>query len=109
MRIKSHRQRKGPLAEINVVPYIDVMLVLLVIFMITTPLLTQGVNVELPKAAAKALAPKQQEPVIITVDHRGDYYLNVSEEPSQPISPNRLVNRVAAVLQLAQRHHQQRD
>lgn len=101
--------KKKPLAEINVVPYIDVMLVLLVIFMITAPLLTQGVNVQLPQAAAKALPPKRALPIIVSVNNHGDYFLNIAEQPEQAITPRHLVNRVAAALQLAKRHHQTRD
>ncbi len=105
----ARRNHKKPLAEINVVPYIDVMLVLLVIFMITAPLLTQGIHVKLPQAAAKSIAAKNDLPIIVSVDSRGNYYLNVSEEPSQPVSPEQLMMRVAAVLQLAHEKHQDRD
>jgi biopolymer transport protein TolR len=86
-------QRGGPrrpIAEINVVPFIDVMLVLLVIFMVTTPLLTQGVKVQLPKTEAKAIPPQQKEPLIVTVDAEGSYYLNIAEKPSQPITAQTL-------------------
>lgn len=100
--------RRRPLAEINVVPYIDVMLVLLVIFMITAPLLTQGVNVKLPQASAKSL-PQHETPIIVSIDNRGNYFLNISDHPSQPISTQRLATRVAAVLQLAHQNHQQRE
>src|SRR3982751_6832904 len=82
-----HRGSRRPMSEINVVPFIDVMLVLLVIFMITTPLLTQGVKIELPKTEAKALPPNQKEPLIVTVDAEGKFYLNIAEKPSQPITP----------------------
>ncbi len=104
-----HRPKRRPVAEINVVPYIDVMLVLLVIFMITAPLLTQGVNVNLPKAQAKALAPKQEAPLIVSVDRYGRYFLNVSAQPRQAMPPQQLMTAVAAYLQLAQQKHQQRD
>ena len=104
-----NHKRKGPLAEINVVPYIDVMLVLLVIFMITTPLLTQGVNVQLPQAAAKALPPRHELPIIVSVDNRGNYFLNISEHPDQPMTPQNLINEVAAALQLAKQHQSTRD
>ena len=60
------RMYKRPISEINVVPYIDVMLVLLVIFMITAPLLTQGVKVELPRADAEPLDTREQEPLVVT-------------------------------------------
>jgi biopolymer transport protein TolR len=80
------RGSRSPMAEINVVPFIDVMLVLLVIFMITTPLLTQGVKVDLPKTEAKALPQDQKEPLIVTVDATGNYYLNTASKPTQPIT-----------------------
>lgn len=99
--------RKKLLAEINVVPYIDVMLVLLVIFMITTPLLTQGVNVKLPEAPAKILSEQNQEPLIISIDRLGNYYLNASDQPSVPISSKDLLIRVSALLQLASQEHNQ--
>ena len=63
--------RKRPMSEINVVPYIDVMLVLLVIFMITAPLLTQGVKVNLPQASAKPMDSQKQKPLILSVDING--------------------------------------
>lgn len=93
------RHSRNPIAEINVVPFIDVMLVLLVIFMITTPLLTQGVKVDLPKTEAKALPPDQKEPLIVTVDNAGNFYLNSANKPNQPITPRVLSNLVASQLQ----------
>ncbi len=89
-----YRRRKRPLmGEINVVPYIDVMLVLLVIFMITAPLLTQGVKVELPQASAKPVDMDEQEPLVVTVDRRGRYFLEDKE-----MGREALVKRVSAVL-----------
>lgn len=85
----SHMHQPGsrrPMSDINVVPFIDVMLVLLVIFMITTPLLTQGVKVDLPKTEAKAIPDQQKEPLIVTVDSSGNYYLNLADKPNQPIA-----------------------
>jgi len=108
MRHRS-RVRKKPLAEINVVPYIDVMLVLLVIFMITAPLLMQGVSVQLPQAAAKALPPKDSMPIVVSVDRQGNYFLNIAAHPDQAIPPQSLVNQVAATLQLAKKRNQERD
>ena len=67
-------RKRRSISEINVVPYIDVMLVFLIIFMITAPLLTQGVKVELPEAAAEALPADQQEPLIVNVDAGGNLY-----------------------------------
>ena len=92
-----HRKRRA-VAEINVVPYIDVMLVLLIIFMITAPLIQQGVEIDLPQANANALSSDQQEPVVLTVSKGGEYYLNVGEHVNQAISEEVLVHRVAAVL-----------
>ena len=90
--------RKQPIAEINLVPYIDVMLVLVVIFMITTPLLTQGVEVNLPREASKVIEEQQQEPIIITVKENGDLFLNTSSKPNQAIPTQRLLTEVAAEL-----------
>src|SRR5579863_1699262 len=98
MLFSSHQKSRHPIAEINVVPFIDVMLVLLVIFMITTPLLTQGVKVELPKTEAKALPPDQKEPLIVTVDATGNFYLNIASKPTQPITPQVLSHLVAEQL-----------
>lgn len=84
------RGNRRPIAEINVVPFIDVMLVLLVIFVITAPLLTQGVKVELPKTDAQAIAEQNKEPLIVTVDAKGQFYLNVAEKPQQPITARTL-------------------
>jgi len=92
------QNRRKPMSEINVVPYIDVMLVLLVIFMITAPLLTQGVDVELPQADAEPLNQKQEEPVVVTVDRKGDLYIDVGEGRDRPVAPDELVNRVRSVL-----------
>lgn len=94
------RARKRLVSEINVVPYIDVMLVLLVIFMITAPLLSQGVKVELPQAEAEVIEREAQEPIIVSVTVDGSYYLNIGAEPEVPIDHATLVNRVAAALSL---------
>ena len=74
------RVRRRKVAEINVVPYIDVMLVLLIIFMVTAPLITQGVKVELPKADAKALDKDSKTPLVASVDVAGNYYLSINGE-----------------------------
>jgi biopolymer transport protein TolR len=94
----TERGSRRPMSEINVVPFIDVMLVLLVIFMITTPLLTQGVKINLPQTEAKAIPPDQKEPLIVTVDATGNYYLNISSKPNQPITPRVLSNLVSTQL-----------
>ena len=92
------RVKKKPMAEINVVPYIDVMLVMLVIFMITAPLLNQGVDVDLPQADAEPMDEQQQDPLVLTVDAEGRYFLNVGDNPEQPVDADTLMVRTAAVL-----------
>ena len=89
------KHRKRLMAEINVVPYIDVMLVLLVIFMITAPLLTQGVQVDLPKAAANPVNTADNETLVVTVDRKGNYFLD-----DRAIDPEALQAKVAAILRL---------
>ena len=73
--------RRKPMSEINVVPYIDVMLVLLVIFMVTAPLMTQGIKVELPEAMSGPLEVDDDEPMlVVSVKENGSYYMNVGQE-----------------------------
>jgi biopolymer transport protein TolR len=86
------------MGEINVVPYIDVMLVLLIIFMITAPLLTQGVKVDLPKAAAEPLEAQRLQPLVLSVDRAGRWYLNVGGNPQTALDENTVGTRAAAVL-----------
>lgn len=105
--LKKRTPRAKPISEINVVPYIDVMLVLLVIFMITAPMLTQGVTVDLPKAASQTLKSADREPIIVSVDRQGSYFLNISDNPSAPMDQQALTVRVAAELQMASQAHQQ--
>ncbi len=95
-----NRAKRRLMGEINVVPYIDVMLVLLIIFMITAPLLTPGVVVDLPQAAAKPLDDLEQgrEPVIVTVDAAGAFYIDIGDEPNAPVTAQKLKTLVAAVL-----------
>lgn len=104
--IRAKIKRERPISEINVVPYIDVMLVLLVIFMITAPMLSQGVTVDLPKAASQTLAPTDREPIIVSVNQQGTYFLNISSTPAEPIESRDLVVRVTAELELAQQSNQ---
>ncbi|MCF6323070.1 MAG: protein TolR [Gammaproteobacteria bacterium] len=92
------RIRKRPMSEINVVPYIDVMLVLLIIFMVTAPLMTQGIKVDLPQATAEPVDQSEKEPLIVSIDIDGLYYLNVGDEPKKGVDHELLVQRVAAVL-----------
>ena len=91
------------MGEINVVPYIDVMLVLLIIFMITAPLLTQGIKVDLPKAGAEPLDPKMLKnaiPIVLSVDREGRLYLNKGGgDPKAPLDPDVVLDRTARELQ----------
>ncbi len=99
MSTSTYRSRRRKLmAEINVVPYIDVMLVLLVIFMITAPLLTQGVKVNLPQAAARPVETDNRDTLIVTVTRYGKYYLD-----DRLISPAQLRTKVATVLRIRPR------
>lgn len=86
------------MSEINVVPYIDVMLVLLIIFMITAPLLSQGVKIELPQVPSEPLPASDSDPVIVSVDAAGNFFINYGENQDQPVSPEVLVNRVSALV-----------
>jgi len=98
------RRRRKLMGEINVVPYIDVMLVLLIIFMVTAPLLTQGVKVELPRAGAEPLdvqLPRDQQPLVLSIDREGRLYLNLGATPGQPIDEATVAARAAAMLRRA--------
>lgn len=93
------KKRRRVLGEINIVPYIDVMLVLLVIFMITAPLLQEGVHVRLPRAAAKPLAVHANlTPIVLTVDRQGQLFLNIAAHPKRPAHQRIIEALVAAVL-----------
>lgn len=91
-------KKRRSVSEINVVPYIDVMLVLLIIFMVTAPLLKQGVEVDLPTAPANPLDAESPEPIVITVDKRGIMYLSIALKPENEISEEALVKQVKAAL-----------
>lgn len=93
----SEKKRRS-IAEINVVPYIDVMLVLLVIFMVTAPMINQGVEVDLPTASAKSLAADTHLPIIVSVNNKGELFLNISSVPQSAIHPHKLQSEVAAAL-----------
>ena len=95
-------KRHKPNAEINVVPYIDVMMVLLVIFMVTAPMLTQGVSVDLPQAKSDPVTNDDlSDPLVISVTKAGDYYLELGENNKQPITLERIGVQVAKILQRA--------
>ncbi|MGI2261215.1 protein TolR [Shewanella sp. GXUN23E] len=95
------RKRRRPVAEINVVPYIDVMLVLLIIFMVTAPIVTQGVKVDLPQGKAEALPAEGKPPVVASIDEFGDYYLDIGAAAShETLDLEEIAVRVAAIVQL---------
>jgi biopolymer transport protein TolR len=94
-------RRRRLMGEINVVPYIDVMLVLLIIFMITAPLLAEGIRVELPKAGAQPIPPdllKDSKPIVLTIDQAGQLFLNYGGKDDEPIDAATVESRAAAVL-----------
>lgn len=80
--------KKKPIADINVVPYIDVMLVLLIVFMVAAPMMTQGVKVELPQAASEPIKSEDDEPLIVSIKKDGSYYitLGADKEQARPLS-----------------------
>ena len=94
------KMKKKPMAEINVVPYIDVMLVLLVIFMVTAPLLNQGVKVDLPQAASAPIDSQDLEPLIVSIKADGSYYIKLGkdEESAKPLEE--IAGQVAKVVKL---------
>lgn len=100
--IRRARSKRKLNAEINVVPYIDVTLVLLIIFMVTAPMLTQGVNVELPKAAAEPVETEDNEPLIVSVDAQGQYYINLGEDEMRPRTADDIATAIGRVLQVNQ-------
>ena len=93
-----HQKIRRPMAEINVVPYVDVMLVLLVIFMITVPLLTEGVKVDLPQADANPLQDDAKRPIVFTVDKNGQYYVTYDDDKSVPLDQQELLPKAAALI-----------
>lgn len=86
------------MAEINVVPYIDVTLVLLIIFMITAPLLQTGVEVDLPQAEAATVEQKNEPPVVVSVNKQGEFFIDIGDHEDEPVQAKELLIRVAAVL-----------
>jgi biopolymer transport protein TolR len=92
-------KRRKPMAEINVVPYIDVSLVLLIIFMITAPLLQTGVDVDLPQAESRTLPQDSESPVIVSIDAEGRFFLDIGNQQDEPMEAGDLTARVIAELQ----------
>jgi len=101
--LRRNKRSRRQVSEINVVPYIDVMLVLLVIFMITAPLLQTGVEIDLPDSAAAAIendGNEQEEPLILSVDAQGLWYLNVGDDPEAPLTREEVQRLASAVLRI---------
>src|SRR5262249_25938546 len=95
MQVVGRRKRRKLKAEINVVPYIDVMLVLLIIFMVPAPLLNLGVDIQLPQSAATAVQT-QKEPIVISVSQGGKLFLTLGAAPRESIDADNLVRKVSA-------------
>ena len=92
--------KKKPMADINVVPYIDVMLVLLIVFMVAAPMMSQGVKVDLPKASAEPIDTKDQEPINVSVKKDGTYYIDLGGDPDKA----RKLEEVKAIVSLSLIH-----
>lgn len=100
MANKKTTVRRKPMSEINVVPYIDVMLVLLVVFMITAPMMTAGIKVDLPDANAEPLVmPKNDEFIIVSINHKGQYFLSVGDNKEKPKPLPEIVQAVTKIRQ----------
>ncbi len=91
-------KKRRLMGEINVVPYIDVMLVLLVIFMITAPMLSQGVKVDLPQASSQPIPQDDREPLVVSVDVNGEYYLSLGRDPHAALDTVDLLTQLDALL-----------
>lgn len=91
-------RRRKLMADINVVPYIDVMLVLLIIFMVTAPLLQQGIKVDLPKTSSEPMPPSNDEPIVLSVDASGQYFLNIADDAEKAITLKQVERIVQTVL-----------
>ncbi|TAM98726.1 MAG: protein TolR [Rhodanobacteraceae bacterium] len=95
MALQHRSRRRRRMAEINIVPYIDVMLVLLIIFMVTAPMLNLGADIQLPQSAAKALQDEKQ-PVLVSIDQQGSVFLTLGKSPRQQVDDETLVKEVSA-------------
>ena len=106
---RHRRIRRKPMSEISVVPYIDVMLVLLVIFMVTAPMMQQGVDIDLPNVAGEPVEvdpeQKEEEKIIVAIDAQGGFYLDQDGQDAQPMDEVALANRVQTML--AERENKQ--
>jgi biopolymer transport protein TolR len=93
----SLRRQRKLMGEINVVPYIDVMLVLLIIFMVTAPMLTQGIKVDLPRAPPAVNEPNTRDPLILSIDATGRFFLNLADDTA-PLDDQQVLDIVGAAL-----------
>ncbi len=94
-------QRRKPMAEINVVPLIDVMLVLLIVFMVTTPLITQGVKVDLPQANSEVVEEDEEQSLVVSINAEGMYFISLGEstqENPEPVPLELLGENVAKIM-----------
>ena len=98
MSIKKTKHKRRLVAEINVVPYIDVMLVLLIVFMVTAPMLMQGVKVELPQAPSAPLDNQEQEPLIVSVKADGSYYVDLGNGKNIQEALPSIIEKVTKIL-----------
>ena len=96
---RKSRKRRAPMAEINVVPYIDVTFVLLMIFMITAPLVQTGVDVDLPQADSASVDLNDEPPVIVSIKKDGSFYIDLGDRQDEPVDEDTLYSRVSAKLQ----------
>ena len=94
------QKTRRPMAEINVVPYIDVMLVLLVIFMITAPLLTQGVKVDLPQAEAEPIEEDSKRPLVVSINSEGGFFITYDDDRTQAVDETDMLHKTAAIISM---------
>ena len=96
----SRRNKRKPMSDINVVPYIDVMLVLLIVFMVTAPLLVQGVQVDLPKASTEPVPQTDDDPIVVSVDKAGKYYVTLGdpEKQGEPVELAEIGDKLGKIL-----------
>jgi biopolymer transport protein TolR len=94
------QKTRRPMAEINVVPYIDVMLVLLVIFMITAPLLTQGVKVDLPQADAEPIEEDAKRPLVVSINNEGGFFITYDDDRTLAVDDEDMLHKTAAIISI---------
>ncbi|MDA8962815.1 protein TolR [Pseudomonadales bacterium] len=93
------KNKRKLIAEINVVPYVDVTLVLLIVFMVTAPLLMQGVDVDLPQAPSAPIDERLEEPLIVSIKADGSLYINLGGKPDKAVAMDAVIDRVKKILQ----------